>query len=157
EGVVGVRGDIRNLHDTLLEYRASRNASPTWRRRIRASVDLKHLGGEAAVRHEVEEVAVEPVDKAKLSLAEPRRARVSAVDHRLRIGRRAGDAPQDLARRRLLRQRLRQSVLKIRIGRPPGAVPVRARAGRTALQADLGMRRIVLMAPGTLHYRGLQS
>src|SRR5262249_20095074 len=69
--VVGV--DIRDLHHASLEYRMSRRAPPTWRRRIRTSVELEHVCGEAMVRHEVEKVPVEPVDKAELGLAEPPR------------------------------------------------------------------------------------
>src|SRR5262249_57384496 len=66
--VIGIRVDIRNLHETSFEYRARRRAPPAWRCGIRASVHLEHLGGEAVVRHEVEELAVEPVDKAELAL-----------------------------------------------------------------------------------------
>jgi hypothetical protein len=63
------------------------------------------------VCHEVEELAVEPVDKAKLSLAEPRRALGDHVEHRLHIGRRARDDAQDLAGGRLLPQRLSQALV----------------------------------------------
>jgi hypothetical protein len=38
---------------------------------IRASVDLKRLRADAVMGHEVEELAVEPVDKTELSHAEP--------------------------------------------------------------------------------------
>src|SRR5262245_17737092 len=93
EYVVGIRVDIRNLHETSFEYRASRRAPPAWRRGIRASVHLEHLGGEAVVRHEVEELAVEPVDKAELALTEPRRALGNHVEHRLGVHRRATDDP----------------------------------------------------------------
>jgi hypothetical protein len=106
EGVAGVQGDIRDLHDTSLEYCASCNGPPTWRRRIRASIDLKHLGGEAAVRHEVEELTIKLVHKAKLGLAEPSRALGDHVEHRLGVGRRPGDHPQDLGRGSLLLERL---------------------------------------------------
>src|SRR5262249_26365315 len=74
EYVVRVSVDIRNLHEASFEYRASRRAPPAWRCGIRASVHLKHFGGEAVVRHEVEELAVEAIDKAELALAKPRRA-----------------------------------------------------------------------------------
>ena len=63
--------DIRDLHDTLLKYRARRYAFPTWRLGIRASVDLNRLRADAVMGHEVEELAVEPIDKTELSRAEP--------------------------------------------------------------------------------------
>ena len=91
EGVVGVRVDVRDLHDTSLEYRASRRVHPTWRCGKRASVDFKHLRGKAVVRHEVEELAVEPVDKTELGLAKPRRALGNHVEHGLDVSRRATD------------------------------------------------------------------
>ena len=100
--VIGVRVDIRNLHETSLEYRARRRAPPAWRCGIRASVHLEHLGGEAVVRHEVEELAVEPVDKAELALAEPRRALGNHVEHRLDVGRRTADDVEHLASRGLV-------------------------------------------------------
>jgi len=56
-----------------------------------ASVDLEDLGDEAMVRHEVKELAFEPVDEAVLSFAEPRRTLGDHVEHRLNVGRRAGD------------------------------------------------------------------
>src|SRR5262249_31401838 len=102
EGVIGVRIDIGDLHETLLKYRARRYTLPTWRLRKRPSVDLNYLGGEAVVRHEVEELAVETVDKAELALTKPRRALGNHVEHRLGIGRRTTDDAQYLRSRRLL-------------------------------------------------------
>ena len=43
------------------------------------------------VRHEVKELVFEPVDEAVLGLAEPRRTLGDHVEHRLDVGRRAGD------------------------------------------------------------------
>src|SRR5207253_3739161 len=82
QGVVPVGVDIRDLHDTSLEHRASRNAPSTGRGRIGASVDLEDLGGEAMVSHEVKELAFEPVDEAVLGLTEPRRTLGDHVEHR---------------------------------------------------------------------------
>src|SRR5262245_20832785 len=89
EREVRVCVDIRDLNDASLEHRASRGGSPTWRRRKRASVHLEQVGGEAVVRHEVEELAVEPVDKAELGLAEPPRALGDHVEDRLDVRERA--------------------------------------------------------------------
>jgi hypothetical protein len=56
--------------------------------------------------HEVEELAVEPVDKTELGRAEPCRALGNHVEHGLDVGRRATDDPQHLRGRRQLLQRL---------------------------------------------------
>src|SRR5262245_49542136 len=106
EREVRVCVDIRDLNDASLEHRASRGGSPTWRRRIRASVHLEHVGGEAMVRHEVKKMPVEPVDKAELGLAEPSRAFGDHVEDRLDVRERATDDAQHLRGRRLLLQRL---------------------------------------------------
>src|SRR5262245_65191329 len=106
--------DIRNLHYTSLEYRASCNAPPTWQRRPRASVDLEHIGGEAVMRDEMKELPVEPVDKTVLSLAEPRRALGDHVEHRLDVRERATDDAEHLASRGLVFERFGQ-VLRTRL------------------------------------------
>jgi len=66
------------------------------------------------VRDEVEELAVEPVDKTVLGLAEPRRTLGDHVEHRLDVGRRTADNAQDLARRRLLLERFAGSRVRLR-------------------------------------------
>ena len=57
------------------------------------------------MRHEVEELTVEPVDKAVLGLAEPRRAFGDHVEHRLNIGRRPTDDVEHFADRGLIFER----------------------------------------------------
>src|SRR5262249_19931582 len=97
KGVVGVRVNIRDLRDTSLKYRASRHADPTWRRGKCTSVDLEHIGGEAVVRHKVEEMTVKPVDKTVLGVAEPRRALGDHVKYRLDVSQRAADNVEHVA------------------------------------------------------------
>src|SRR5262245_32076810 len=97
KGVVGVRVNIRDLRDTSLKYRASRHAAPTWRRGKCTSVDLEHIGGEAVVRHKVEEMTVKPVDKTVLGVAEPRRALGDHVEYRLDVSQRAADNVEHVA------------------------------------------------------------
>jgi hypothetical protein len=65
------------------------------------------------VRHEVEELAVEPVDKAELALAEPRRALGNHVEHRLDVGRRAADDVEHLAGRGLVFKSLGQLLTRL--------------------------------------------
>src|SRR6516164_8455495 len=108
ECVVGLRIGIRNLYETSFEYRACRRAPSTWRCGIRAAVHLEHLGSKAVVRHEVEELAVEPVHKAELAIAEPPSALGNHVEHRLDVGRGAADDLEDVGGSNLLLTRLVQ-------------------------------------------------
>src|SRR5262249_23160770 len=108
ERILGVRVNIRDLHEPSFEYRAGHHCAPTWRRGICATVDLKYFCGKAAVRYEMQELAVEPVDKAKLGLAEPRCALGDHVKHRLDVGWRATDCVEHLAGRSLVFERLGQ-------------------------------------------------
>src|SRR5262249_35685633 len=108
KGVVGVCVDIRDLRDTSLKYRTSRRAPPTWQRGIRASVHLEHIGGQAVVRDEVEELAVEPGDEAILGLAEARHALGGHVGHRLDVRQQATDDVEHLAGRGLVFESLGQ-------------------------------------------------
>jgi hypothetical protein len=65
------------------------------------------------VRHEVEELAVELVDKAELALAKPRRALGNHVEHRLDVGRRAADDVEHLAGRGLVFNSLGQLLTRL--------------------------------------------
>src|SRR5262249_52055392 len=88
--------------------RASRRALSAWRCGIRASVHLEHLRGKAVVRHKVEELAVEPVHKAELAIAEPPSALGNHVEHRLDVGRGAADDLEHVGGSNLLLTRLAQ-------------------------------------------------
>src|SRR5262249_3822811 len=103
-----IRVDIRNLYETSFEYRASRRASPTWRCGIRAPVHLEHLGCKAVVRHEVEELAVKPVHKAELAIAEPPSALGNHIEDRVGVGRGAADDLEHVGGSNLLLTRLVQ-------------------------------------------------
>src|SRR5713226_7387098 len=59
-------------------------------------------------RSEMEQMAVEPVNKAVLRLAEPRRALGDHVEHRLDVSQRATDNIEDLAGRGLVFESLGQ-------------------------------------------------
>ena len=60
------------------------------------------------VGDQVQQLAVKPADHTVGRIAEPHRASGDRVEHRLAVGRRAGDDPQDLARGRLLVEGLGQ-------------------------------------------------
>src|SRR5262249_50842685 len=113
-----------------------RRAPPAWRCGIRASIHLEHLGGEAVVRHEVEELAVEPVDKTELALTELRRALRNHVEHRLGVHRRATDDLEHVGGSNLLLTRLFQFV-----GEPRGICFLAGSEGTTAC----GFRRIAAL------------
>jgi hypothetical protein len=65
------------------------------------------------VRHEVEELAVEPVDKAELALTEPRRTFRNHVEYWLDVGRRAADDVEHLAGRGLVLKSLGQLIPRL--------------------------------------------
>ena len=106
EAVFGIRAHIRNLHNPSLEDCARRHAAPVWRRGICAAVELQHLRGKAAVRDEVQKLAIKAIDKAELGLAQSRCAFGDHVEHRLGVRHRAGNDTQHLGRRGLLLERL---------------------------------------------------
>jgi hypothetical protein len=66
------------------------------------------------LRGEMKELAVEARDDGVLAAAQPARASNDRVEHWLDVGRRARDDTKDLARRRLLFQRLAH--LRVRLG-----------------------------------------
>src|SRR5215813_13098846 len=79
----------------------------------------------------------------------------NCLQDRLDIRGRAADYAQDLCRRGLLVQRFAQRtlyafhlVLQLCVRRRNRRDPV---YGRTTLHAELGVRRVVLLTPGTLH------
>jgi hypothetical protein len=62
--------------------------------------------------HHVNELAIEPVDRAEETAAESERAFGDSVEDGLHVRRRARDHPQNLASRRLLLARRRQRYTK---------------------------------------------
>src|SRR5215471_1210651 len=89
--------------------------------------------------------------------AQPHRAPNNAVEHGLDISRRARYHLQNLARCRPLLERLGQSVLQVCIRRYRRAALVNTCDGLTTLETELGVRWVVLLAPGTLHAGALQA
>ncbi len=97
----------RNLMDGIV-VRASRKHAPHAFQLVRRDV---------VMTDEVHEVALVTPDSAVERAAEPYRVADDGVEHRLRVGRRARDDPQDLAGRRLLLERLGQrAVARLQLG-----------------------------------------
>ena len=109
ENVAGVRLDVRDVRERCPGGSPAPRPSPESAPSARRGAGRRTLRGQPVVRHEVEALAVEPVDEAELGLAEPRRAPGERVENWLDVCRRARDDPQDLAGRRLLLQRLRSA------------------------------------------------
>ena len=106
--VVGIRLDVGYLLDLAAHHRARRGAAATGRHGIGASHGLMTARRKSVLGHEMDELAVEPEDRAKFSLAQARRPFGDHVEHRLQIGRRARDDAEHVVRRRLLLQRFGQ-------------------------------------------------
>src|SRR5262245_31979158 len=95
-------------------------------------------------RHPPKHGTVDPQDHGVQGVAEPRCVQRDRVEHRLQVGRRGGDRPQNLGRRRLLLlrlnqlavtrlellPRLRQALLEVA---DPGAVALGGLAGSRGL------------------------
>ena len=108
------------MNGATVDHRASRRPVPVdrlsgsrregRRERLRRSdqrQDLARRGVDrAVVRDGPHELALDPQDDRVDRLAEPRGPLRDDVEHRLDVGRRARDDPQDLGRRRLVLERL---------------------------------------------------
>ena len=104
----GSCSDVGNLNDASLEDRPSADESSAERSRELTPCRLPRLGCEVVIRNLMNQFAVEPVEVPEHALTQPYRASQDGVEHRLDIGRRTRDHPQDPRRRRLLLERLRQ-------------------------------------------------
>src|SRR5262249_9667239 len=109
------------------------------------------LGIDVAVSGDLQEPAVVAHYDHALGVAEPEGVRCNGIKDRLRVCGRAADDPQDLGRGRLLFGSLGQRPLQLRMWRSCWAILASTPEVNTALQAELGARRIVLLAPGTRH------
>jgi hypothetical protein len=88
---------------------------------------------------ETQALAVDPEDGGVDGLTEPRGALHHGVQHWLNVRRRLANHAEDLARRRLLFQRLRQPLLQVP---DPGAIALRRLAGKRSLRVRLTLRTL---------------
>src|SRR5712692_3101883 len=98
--------DIRHVDKRALEDRPPGPEGPRWTRREYAIRCLEGFGGVVVLGDTVEQLAVELIERAKKSVAQPHGASDDRVEDRLHVGLRAADHAEDLARRRLLLERL---------------------------------------------------
>src|SRR5260370_25478096 len=94
--------DIGYVDNCALQDRPTRKEGPRWTRREYAAHLLEGFGGVVVLGDLVNQLAVEPIELAEESIAQPHGAPDDRVEDRLDICRRAADHPKDLARRRLL-------------------------------------------------------
>src|SRR5262244_1293608 len=98
--------DIGYVDNRALEDRPARPEGSGWARRPDATRLLCGFGGVVVLGDLVEQLAVELKERAEESVAQSHGASDDRVEHRLHVGRRLADHPEDLAGRRLLLQRL---------------------------------------------------
>jgi len=102
-GIVAVGELVEDVVDvnrlTLYDGAAGRRAP-------RHGTDVAHGLNDAEMRHAVNHAAVHPLDDRIDGAAQPCGTLCDGIEHGLDVRRRTGDHPQDLARRRLLIERL---------------------------------------------------
>ncbi len=94
------------MNDSPLEHRAAPHAP------LHRETEPIGLGDRAMVSIEAQVISVEAEDARVVRSAEARGASDHRVEHGLQVRGRAADRSQDLARRRLLLQRVGQSLLQ---------------------------------------------
>ena len=97
ERVVGVRAHVGDVGHTSVEDRPPRGGAPIGRAGPRAAHRRDAVATEAVVGDEVEQGLIEAEDEAELRFAQTRGGLGDRVEHRLDVGRGAGNDPEDLA------------------------------------------------------------
>src|SRR4029077_13938238 len=98
--------DTRHVDDRTLDNRSPCPEGSRWTRREYAIRRLQGFGGVVVLGDTVEQFTVKLIERAEEPGTEPDCAPHDGVEHRLHVGRRAGDNTEDVARRGLLLQRL---------------------------------------------------
>ena len=96
---------VRDLGDGARKDRPPRDLRAARAHWVRAPQDLEHLGGDV-VRRQMQLLAIEPMQDTEACVAQLLGASDDRIEHRLDVGRRAADDPQDVGRRGLLLQGL---------------------------------------------------
>src|SRR5262245_64169938 len=95
-----------NVLDAASQDGPSGVATPAWWHRERVTKSIGALWAKLIESDEMNELAVEREDATQRGVTEPERIRRHRVEHRLDVGRRAGDHTQDFAGSGLPLQRL---------------------------------------------------
>src|SRR5262249_10402337 len=97
---------IRHLNYLSIKHRAPRDRAAN-----RRDHESRGVGDRAMVGHRVQRIAIYPENDRVVSGTQSGGALRNGVEYRLYVGGRTCDHPQDLARRRLLLQRLGQVLI----------------------------------------------
>ena len=105
--ILRVFSHVADLGDGTSKDRPPRDLRAARAHRVRAPQDLEHLGGDV-VRRQMQLLAIEPMQDTEACVAQLLGASDDRIEHRLDVGRRAADDPQDVGCRGLLLQGLGQ-------------------------------------------------
>src|SRR5262249_28952814 len=104
--VGGIRLYVRDLGNSAVQYRtADSRVLARWPRKYPPK-GFQSFSAQTMTASKVKEIAVKPHHERELATAQPHRSLGNRVEHRLDVGRRAGDHVQDLGAGRLLLERL---------------------------------------------------
>src|SRR5215470_13486768 len=117
KGVLRILTDVWHVDDVACQDRTSAQGSPARWSRISLFQRSEPLGIDVVLRCKVQELSIETNDQAIDRVAQPRRICSDGIEHRLDVGWRATEDPQNLARRRLLIKRLGHLRVCLREGR----------------------------------------
>ena len=110
----------RGVDGGVVEDRLPHQAVSIEGQRIQSLERSKSLGREVVMGGEMDTIVLEQDEGAEDSVAEPHGAPHDRVEHGLDVCRRAADDPQDLARGRLLLQRLGEvAIAGLQLGEQP--------------------------------------
>ena len=164
--IFAVGGNIADVDDAALKDRSSRGGA-TIKRRGKRVLHRRQLSlGQAVISHEMDKAVPQSKDGAIGRLAQHGGAVRDGVEHRLHVGRRTRDHPQDFCGSRLLLQRLLQ-VARLAPAPPRTAArsrwrssPDRRRSGRSSIWRSVnapGSGRMSVNAPSALSLRNQRS
>src|SRR5713101_6484792 len=104
--VLQIELNVGDMDNRALENRPPYPEGPGWGRREYAVRRLEGFWSEVVLGNEIDQLAVELMERAEGSIAQPHGASDDRVEDRLHIGLRPADDAQDLSGRRLLLERL---------------------------------------------------
>jgi hypothetical protein len=147
--VLRIVQDIGNMNDRPGQDGSTEQVLAAWSHRIDASYRRERFSCVVMKGGGMHQLTVERGDDAEFSIAEPYRAGHNCVEHRLDLGRRARDHPQNLGGRCLLLERFgERGVLGLKLGEQPRVLDGDGRLiGEGLYQSDLTVRERQHLVP----------
>jgi hypothetical protein len=130
--VLRIELDVRDVDNGTLQDRPGRSVGAARPRRVQTTHLLEAFGREVVLSDLMDQLAVEPEERAEEPVTQSHDALDDRVEDGLDVGRGARDHAQDLARRRLLLERLGQALLELAVLGGPRFADLRA-TGRLLL------------------------